>query len=95
MRQPRDIIDESLVPSLSYQPDLSTMFKKFENHFQAPNISLQASPPCLEGHFIPLMSAEGERVFSSAGQLLTQQRNWLLDEIVETNEWLLLWRRAE
>ena len=46
-------------------------------------------------HSIPAMSAECERVFSSAGQLLTKQRNRLLDDIVEANECLLAWRRAE
>ena len=40
------------------------------------------------------MSAECERVFSSAGQLLTKQCNWLLDNI-EANECLLSWGRAE
>ena len=46
-------------------------------------------------HSIPAMSAECERVFSSAGQLLTKQRNRLLDDVVEANECLLAWRRAE
>ena len=46
-------------------------------------------------HSIPAMSAECERVFSSAGHLLTKQRNRLLDDIVEANECLLAWRRAE
>ena len=46
-------------------------------------------------HSIPAMSAECERVFSSAGQLLTTQRNRLLDDIVEANEYLLAWTRTE
>ena len=40
-------------------------------------------------HSIPTILAECERVFSLAGQLLTKQRNWLLDDIVEANECLL------
>ena len=46
-------------------------------------------------HWIPAMSTECERFFSSAGQLLTKQLNWLLDDIVEANEFLLAWRSAE
>lgn len=40
-------------------------------------------------HSIPVISAECERIFSLAGQLLTKQRNSVLDDIVETNEWRL------
>ena len=46
-------------------------------------------------HPILAMSTECDHVFSSAGQLLIKQRNRLLDDIVEANEWLLAWRRAE
>ena len=46
-------------------------------------------------HSIPAMSAECERVFLSAGQLLTKKRNQLLNNIVEANECLLAWRRSE
>ena len=46
-------------------------------------------------HSIPTTSAECERVFSSARQLLTKQHNRLLNDIVEANECSLAWRRAE
>lgn len=41
------------------------------------------------------MSAEFERIFSLAGQLLTKQRNRLFDNIVEANECVLAWRRVD
>ena len=47
----------------------------------------------LDVHSIPATSAECERVFSSAGQLLTLRRNRLLDDVVEANE-LMAWKRS-
>lgn len=61
-----------------------------ENETRFPELSHLA----FDVHFIPAMSADCERVFSSAGQLLSKQRNRLLDDIVEANECLLAWRRA-
>ena len=45
-------------------------------------------------HSIPATSAECERVFSSAGQLLTPRRNRLSDDVVEANECLIAWKRS-
>ena len=62
-----------------------------ENETRFPKLSQWA----FDVHSIPDMSAECERFFPSAGQLLTKQRNRLLDDIVEANECLLAWRRAD
>jgi hypothetical protein len=40
---------------------------------------------------VPAMSAECERVFSSAGKMITPERNRLGDDIVETGECLKAW----
>jgi hypothetical protein len=37
------------------------------------------------------MSAECERVFSSAKKLITPERNRLAEEIIEASEWLKNW----
>ena len=62
-----------------------------ENKTRYPQLSRWA----FDLHLIPAMCEECERVFSSAGQLLTKQPNRLLDDIVEANKCLLAWRRAE
>jgi hypothetical protein len=40
---------------------------------------------------IPAMSAECERVFSSAGKMITPERNRLGDDIIEACECLKAW----
>ena len=59
-----------------------------ENKTRYPQLSHLA----FDLHSIPAMFAECERVFSSAGQLLTKQQNRLLDNIVKVNMCLLAWR---
>ena len=44
---------------------------------------------------IPAMSAECERVFSSAAHLVTSIRGRLQDDVIEANECLKMWYRQE
>ncbi len=39
--------------------------------------------------------SECEHVFLSARQILANQRNWLLYDIIDANEYLPAWRRVE
>ena len=56
-------------------------------HF--PDLSLMA----LDVLAIPATSAEIERVFSSAGQLITDRRNRLKDATIEAVECVKSWRK--
>ena len=47
----------------------------------------------LNVHSIPATSADCERVFSSAGQLLTPRQTRLLDDVVKANE-CIVWKRS-
>lgn len=44
---------------------------------------------------IPAMSSECERVFSSAGRLITPVRNRLKEDIIEAFEYLSAWYKQE
>ncbi len=46
--QPRDIIDEFLTSTISYEPYSSPMFDEFEHYCQASTSSLHLGPPVLE-----------------------------------------------
>ena len=55
---------------------------------------LELTQYAIDVHSIPATSAECERIFSSAGQLLTPRQNCLLDDVVEANECLMAWKRS-
>lgn len=44
---------------------------------------------------IPAMSSECERVFSSAGRLITPVRNRLKEDVIEASECLSAWYKQE
>jgi hypothetical protein len=44
---------------------------------------------------IPAMSAECERVFSSAKRMITDDRNRLREDIIEASEYLNIWYKQD
>lgn len=98
-----EIVDES---DISLDEDLGDAFQQFFHSqrlrahervdaLQYWNSQYEAQPDlaqfALDMLAIPLMSAECERVFSSAKHLLIDARNRLLPDIIEANECLKSW----